>query len=301
MLPLCVNSLMSATSTCGASGLALQVLGSGGGFASTGRASPSYLVWKDGRAALLVDAGGGASLRFAESKAKLSDLHAILLTHFHPDHTSELPALLWHSERARLNPLPVLGPAGNDAFPGLRAFAARLFGTEGAFPVMGEALGGSGGSVRLQLTEIDPAVGHAAPFGSEIEILAQGVHHANVPALAYRVEVDGRSIVFGGDQSGTDGSFVKFAREADLLVMPLGFSTRSPLSEFLASPKRVGELAREAKVKHLILAHFMRAFDNDPHPEYYSLAALDESVASVREAFPGTITVSTDLQCVPIR
>jgi hypothetical protein len=57
----------AAAQSCGAQGVALQVLGSGGPELQDQRASSSYLVWDDGRARVLVDAGGGSALRFAES------------------------------------------------------------------------------------------------------------------------------------------------------------------------------------------------------------------------------------------
>ena len=54
---------------CNASQLMLQVLGSGGPFASGNRASSGYLVWRDGKPIVMVDAGGGTYLRFAEAGA----------------------------------------------------------------------------------------------------------------------------------------------------------------------------------------------------------------------------------------
>ena len=55
-------------------GIALQVLGSGGPIADDGRASSGYLVWVDGTARVLIDAGGGTFLRFAEAGARFEDL-----------------------------------------------------------------------------------------------------------------------------------------------------------------------------------------------------------------------------------
>src|SRR5262245_45577366 len=83
---------------CGADPLAVQVLGSGGPFATTNRASSSYVVWRAGRAVVLVDMGGGAFLRFGEAGARLEDLSLLAISHLHPDHVSDLPALLWLSE-----------------------------------------------------------------------------------------------------------------------------------------------------------------------------------------------------------
>ena len=64
----------AAAQSCGTQGVAAQVLGSGGPELQDKRASSSYLVWKDGQALVLVDAGGGSALRFGESGAQMSQL-----------------------------------------------------------------------------------------------------------------------------------------------------------------------------------------------------------------------------------
>ena len=68
----------------------LQVLGSGGPIADDARASSSYLVWVDGESRVLVDAGGGAFVRFGEAGAKFSELDIIAISHFHTDHSADL-------------------------------------------------------------------------------------------------------------------------------------------------------------------------------------------------------------------
>ena len=55
-------------------GIVLQVLGSGGPIADDDRASSGYLVWVDGKARVMVDAGTGSVLRFGEAGAKFEDL-----------------------------------------------------------------------------------------------------------------------------------------------------------------------------------------------------------------------------------
>ena len=62
---------------CEPTGMHVQVLGSGGPRINPARASASYLVWVGGRAAILVDAGGGAFLRFGEAGGRLEDLPLI--------------------------------------------------------------------------------------------------------------------------------------------------------------------------------------------------------------------------------
>src|SRR5271163_5015801 len=122
--------------SCAAGPVTVQILGSGGPAFNGERASTSYLLWVGGQAKLLVDMGGGAYLRFGQSQAKLSDLALVAISHLHPDHISDLPALLWLSQLARKEPLPIVGPsadkglvgpAGNDVAPDFSTFLERLF------------------------------------------------------------------------------------------------------------------------------------------------------------------------------
>src|SRR5271155_3756885 len=80
--------------SCGSTGLAVQVLGSGGPEMQDKRASTSYLIWEKGIAKVIVDAGGGSALRFGESGAQMSTVDAFLFSHFHVDHSGDFPALI---------------------------------------------------------------------------------------------------------------------------------------------------------------------------------------------------------------
>ena len=71
---LVASSSAVAQEQCPATGVAVQILGSGGPLAGTGRASSSYAVWVDGRSRVMVDAGGGSFLRVGESGVQLADL-----------------------------------------------------------------------------------------------------------------------------------------------------------------------------------------------------------------------------------
>jgi ribonuclease BN (tRNA processing enzyme) len=118
----------AAAQACGGQGVAVQVLGSGGPELEDKRASSSYLVWQDGQARALVDAGGGSALRFGESGARMSQLDVILFTHFHVDHSADFPALIFSSWfEGRDRPLPVYGPVGDSAFPSTVGFVRAFF------------------------------------------------------------------------------------------------------------------------------------------------------------------------------
>src|SRR3979411_1904933 len=111
---------------CESGSVAVQILGSGGPRIDRFRSSTSYLLWVGDQARVLVDIGGGAFGRFGQTQAKLADLSLVAVSHLHPDHISDLPALLWQSHLERREPLAVVGPSGNDAAPDFGTFLGRL-------------------------------------------------------------------------------------------------------------------------------------------------------------------------------
>jgi Metal-dependent hydrolases of the beta-lactamase superfamily III len=117
----------AAAQNCEPDSVAVQILGSGGPQINPFRSSTSYLLWVGDQARVLVDMGGGAYGRFGQTQAKLTDLSLVAVSHLHPDHISDLPAFLWQSHLIRKEPLPVVGPSGNDAAPDFSTFLSRLF------------------------------------------------------------------------------------------------------------------------------------------------------------------------------
>jgi ribonuclease BN (tRNA processing enzyme) len=284
--------------SCAAGPATVQILGSGGPFINRERASASYLLWVGGQARMLVDIGGGTYQRFGQSQTKLSDFALIAISHLHPDHVSDLPTLLWVSQLARTEPLPIIGPsgnsvasspAGNDVAPDFSTFLARLFDDKnGAFPTMGGTLGGRGNGVRLNVSTVD--VKKAEPStvfeGHGLRVTALGIPHADMPTLAYRVEASDGSIVFSSDQNGSNPKFLDFAKNANVLIMHLAIAARTT-NPLHAAPAVVGRLAQDAHVGRLIVSHIGQ-FD------------LDAAIADLRKFYMGPLTIGADLQCTPI-
>jgi ribonuclease BN (tRNA processing enzyme) len=292
---------LALAQSCAADSTAVQILGSGGPALNPERASASYLLWVGGQARMLVDMGGGAYLRFGQSRAKTSDLALVAISHLHPDHVSDLPAFLWLSHTVRTEPLPIVGPsagkavagpAGNDVAPDFQTFLSRLFDEKsGAFQVLGGVLGGKGNGVRLNVSTVDVLKSEAAKVfeGAGLKVTGLGIPHANMPTIAYRVETANGSVVFSSDQNGTDPRFVDFARDADTLIMhmqvPAG-TTNNPLH---AAPAVVGRIARDAHVRRLIVSHIGLAG-----------AMLEAALADLKTAYAGPLMVGADLQCTSI-
>ncbi len=238
---------------CTGHGVELRVLGSGGPEMEDRRASTSYLVWQDGRARVLIDSGGGSALRFGQSGASVSQLDAILFSHLHIDHTADFPALMKSSYfEDRQRPLPFYGPAGNDAFPTTTEFVADLFDPKrGAYRYLGDFLNGGESGFKLEAHDVAPAEHEvlSLPSRDGLDLAATRVIHGGVPALAWRVNVGGKSLVFSGDTNGENGNLEVLARNADLLVahnaIPEGASG-VPL-ELHMPPSVIGRIAKAAK------------------------------------------------------
>jgi ribonuclease BN (tRNA processing enzyme) len=288
---------------CTSHPIMLQVLGSGGPFASGNRASSGYLIWRDGKPIVMVDAGGGTYLRFAEAGARLADLSLLAISHVHADHVADLTALLWQSDRLRKQPLKVAGPSGAGLFPAMDVFVRRLFDSTGAFPILGGTVGHRGGGVRLEVTTVD--VNAQSPTqvlrDGDLEVTGLGVTHGDVPSVAYRVQIGNRSVVLGSDQNGRNPRFIEFASASDVVVLHLSVTHAAPdpLAHRHARPAVVGEVAAAIKPGRLVLSHLIEA----PAPvetEQYSLFDLDRAVAEVRATYKGQLEVAKDLQCVPV-
>ena len=284
-----------ALATC-SSQLALQVLGSGGPDSNDARASAGYVLWIDGQARLLVDAGGGIFLRFGEAKAKFETLDAIAITHLHADHVSDLAAILksgFFSERTRQ--LPIIGPSGGGDFPGMSEYMRILFDPEhGSYRYLSGYLDGSGGLVKADVTEVkpDPPKSEVVFKNDQFEVTSVGVKHGPVPALAFLVQVEGRRIAFSGDQNGNNPQFAALIKGADILIMDHAVpeQTDEVSGHLHARPSEIGRLAAEAGVGKLILSHNMAR----------SLSHLDENLALIREHYKGPITVAEDLMCLDL-
>jgi len=253
----------TAAQSCGSQGVAVQVLGSGGPELQDKRASSSYVVWENGQARVLIDAGGGSAFRFGESGAQMSQLDVLLFTHFHVDHSGDFPALIkssWFEDRKRF--LPIYGPTGNDFMPSTAEFVSDFFGDKhGSYRYLSELLvPGKEGSYKMQPHNVLANSTPVTAFRSgDLLVSAVSVVHGAVPALAWRTEVAGKVIVFSGDTNGEGKGLVRLATNADVFIahnaVPEGATGVE--RRLHMPPSVIGQIAADAKVKRLVLSHRM--------------------------------------------
>ncbi|WP_394831593.1 MBL fold metallo-hydrolase [Pendulispora rubella] len=238
---------------------ALIVLGSGGP-RSFGRAESSYVVLVDGIARVLVDVGPGAVLRLGQLGIDYRRLDTVLLTHLHIDHSADLPAYVKSRDLTYDEPLAFrfFGPDGGGEYPSTSAFVDRLLGARGAFAYLPKFRN------ELRLTTVDLPTDPGAPIHEvlrepDLHVTSVAVDHDDVPAVAFRIEHGGHSLVVSGDLASKNDNLIQLAAGADVLVydtaVPDPPGSPPSLYALHTPPKRIGDVAAKAHVKSLILSH----------------------------------------------
>jgi ribonuclease BN (tRNA processing enzyme) len=274
----------------------LIVLGSGGPGA-TGRAASSYLVLIDGIARILVDAGPGSFARLGEAKESLANTDMVLLTHLHIDHAGELPGLFKARVVSSARPVAfkVWGPEGSlpheaAYFPSTSQFIRLLFGPKGAFAYLSDFSAPLSIEVhdipsRLHANEVPRAIFRQSP----LTITAIAGHHGDAPAVIYRIDYGAASVTFSGDIDA-DGlpNLSRIAKDSDLLVFNSVVldPPQSPaiLYTLHTPPAAIGELAKNAHIRRLLLSHLSPATDE----------MREEVLKSIHQSYLGPVSLAED-------
>jgi ribonuclease BN (tRNA processing enzyme) len=281
----------------GAASLGLLVLGSGGP-RPFGRASTSYLVEVDGTPRVLIDAGPGAFLRLGELNASLEHVDTVLLTHLHIDHTGDLPAMLLARTLTARTPavrLTVFGPAAAGQFPNTSRFLNLLFENAGAWEY--EKTFGADQTLHAVDLPIDlkSPQRQIAELNS-IRISAIATHHGDCPSVAYRIDYNNESIVFSGDMDPSAlPNLIKLAKGCSLLVFHCVVldqpNSPAQLYALHTPPKPIGEAARDAGAKQLLLSHIAPAIED----------ASQSVLASIKASYKGPVTFAHDKTVVSLQ
>lgn len=287
-------STFANSAHCGDEGIWIEILGAGSGELSDGQGPPSFLLWQDNVARLIIDTGSGSSVGFDRSGADINDIEAIALTQLHVDNSVDLPAYLAGALTAdRSNNLTILGPDSNTPeFTDTETFLQRLIGDQGAFPHLSGLLRASApDGFRVKVANV-PAVGSrkwARYRSPNIRLTAVPVQHANVPTIAWRVEIGGQVAVFAGDFNNDKNIIGTFAAGADALVASHAIpeASRGALREAFALPSELGKVAAAADARMLILAH---RTNRTRGRESLSRAAIEKS-------YGGSVLFANDGEC----
>jgi ribonuclease Z len=241
---------------------------------------------------VLVDCGRAATQRALCAGLDLTSVQAVLITHHHSDHLSDLATLAitrWTAGAA--DALRVVAPVGPSA-----AFARRCLDVFEDQAFHGQAPATAERRPSIVVDDFD--AGHDIGIVLETdEWRASSVlvdHHPVEPAVGYLIERRGARIAISGDTVICDG-MRHLADGAQIVVHEalLTAGVSASLLEWNASARSVGELAAVTQPETLVLTHLIPA----PSTADDEQALLDE----VRDGgFTGRTIVASDLLRIPI-
>jgi ribonuclease Z len=235
----------------------------------------------------LVDCGRSVTQRALEADLDLSSLLAVLITHHHSDHVSDLASLaITRFIGGASTPLRVIAPLG----PSSRFAVSCLNGYEDqAFYSQRKA-----GSSERPALDVEPFASSPEPVVvlSDGHWLVQSAavdHHPMEAAVGYRIQIDDAAVAVSGDTVVCDG-VRNLARHADILVHEALRSDQVSAAALAwnASARSVGALAESARVGHLVLTHLLPP----PANEADERAFVDEARSG---GYEGPILTPSDL------
>jgi ribonuclease Z len=271
----------------------IVLLGTGSPLVDPNRAGPATLV-RAGGSTFLFDCGRGVLMRAASAGVSAGQVTALVLTHLHSDHITDLNDVItsrWVTS-FEPHPLPIIGPPGTaTVVDGLLASLAPDI------------------SYRLAHHEDlswDPGVEVAEHHDGivfeqdGVRIVAAPTDHRPVhPTVGYRVEHDGHSVVIAGDTVPCEGldrlcvgadALVHTVIRADL-VDNVPIQRLQDILDYHSSVEQAAATAARGGVGTLVLTHYVPALVPGTEAEWRARAATE---------FDGLVELGDDLLTVKV-
>jgi ribonuclease Z len=251
---------------------------------------------------VLIDAGRGATIRLFQLGVSIGRIDALLLTHFHSDHTTGIPDLWltgWLSSHFgnRQRPFNIIGPVGTKR---LMHHLEAAYAHDIEIRVEDEKLAREHVAITVQ----EFAEGGVVYQDGDLRIIAFAVDHGDAikPAYGYRVEYRGRMAVISGDTRYNE-NVVHYGQGADLIVHEVAMARPELLSEAYiqriinhhTSPQDAGRVFAQTRPKLAAFTHLvMLASENVTAP------TVEQLIAATRETYAGPLQVGDDLMSFEI-
>ena len=230
----------------------VTVLGSSGIFATTERACAGYLL--DVGPKIWLDAGAG-TWRNLLAHISYADLGGVILSHGHPDHTTDV-LQAYHArtygQAEPLPPIPLWAP--QETLDGLAGFSQ---GVGDAFDLRAVS-----GGESLQIGEATVRF---------IEMAHPG------ETLGLRVEMDGGVFAYSSD-TGDGADFEALANGADVFICEATSQDSDELWEGHMRAMQTGTVAQRLGVKRLVLTHLRPGRDHQVTLNEAKAAAPDIAI-----------------------
>jgi len=273
----------------------VTLLGTGSPIPDPRRAGPSTLVRAGGQT-FLVDCGRGVLQRAAAVGVGANNLTALLLTHLHSDHITDLGDVLisrWVSNfAADPTPLPIIGPPGTAEVVDYTLKAMKFD--------IGYRIAHHADLTAPPPVEVEEVTDGVVWGRDGVRIVVAPTDHRPVePTIGFRVEHGGASVVLAGDSvpcrslddlAAGAGALVHTVIRKDLIdAMPM--QRIRDICDYHSSVEQAAETAARAGVGILILTHYVPAPAPGQEEQWRALAAT---------AFDRQIEVGEDLHRVEV-
>jgi len=270
------------------------LLGTGCPAAVMNRFGPSTLV-EAGDQKFLFDAGRGALQRLTQLDVRWQDVQGVFLTHLHSDHVVGFPDLWltgWLIVPGRKVPLQVRGPTGTAA---MMSHLQQAFAYDVRIRTENDGVSPEG--VALAVEEIGEGVVYDK---GGVKITAFEVDHAPVkPALGYRIDYSGRSIVLSGD-TRVSQNLLRHAQNVDVLVHEVfapatlqragvPAARAKSIVDYHTTPEQAGEVFARLKPKLAVYSHICMPS-----------ATEEDLVPGTRKTYTGPLELGEDLMAIDI-
>jgi len=270
------------------------LLGTGCPAAVMNRFGPSTLV-EAGDQKFLFDAGRGALQRLTQLDVRWQDIQGVFLTHLHSDHVVGFPDLWltgWLIVPGRKVPLQVRGPTGTAA---MMSHLQQAFAYDVRIRTENDGVSPEG--VALAVEEIGEGVVYDK---GGVKITAFEVDHAPVkPALGYRIDYSGRSIVLSGD-TRVSQNLLRHAQNVDVLVHEVfapatlqragvPAARAKSIVDYHTTPEQAGEVFARLKPKLAVYSHICMPS-----------ATEEDLVPGTRKTYTGPLELGEDLMAIDI-
>jgi ribonuclease BN (tRNA processing enzyme) len=220
----------------------VTILGNNGPFPSAGGACSGYLV-TEGDKKLLIDCGNGV-LANLQKFARIEELDAIILTHLHSDHMSDMMVLRYAvqiktNRGLGIKPITVYSPSEPEE-------EYKRISIPGVF-------------------DLKPITSDSVLHFGELKVeFCEMVHPVKCYALS--ISSGEKKFVFSGDTSWND-SILKFSKDVDLLMLDAGLLSKDKKSDNVPhlTARECGIIARQANAGKLLLTHFWPDDDVNNH------------------------------------
>lgn len=276
------------------------LIGTGSPIPDPNRAGPSTLVQAAGQN-IVVDCGRGCVMRLTAAGVMPPFVTAILLTHLHSDHISDLNDLVtsrWIMGPVQGSPTLIFGPVGTKKIvDGLRT----MLSLDEQYRLDHHADLRSGSGFQLDVREVNP--GDTFSIGDVTVRVGRTDHRPVAPTVGYRFEAEGKVATLAGDTipckeldelcSNAD-IYVQTVLRPDLVeIMKQFVPAQAPrlhdILDYHSSVEDAAHTATRANVKTLVLTHYVPAMQPGQEADW---------IAKATPHFSGRVVVGPDLTSV---